>query len=311
MNRQCSIKTGKKMKLKKIIWQLLFITLFFSCNNEKNEQHTTAVKRLEPVIVQHITNDNEDFFIENNFINEIKIENKPEIITPPYIFNENYNLLTEYSWSLSDGRRYENQPNSLDWVGYMTPHVIFKKFNFPEDYLFYQEQLRKERFTLVYQTDEIDILYILENSSSSGFYNMEYGIDFNSLSLVKNNVSHGRQNRDGEQLSLDYPLVGVWGNLPYLTEYRIIDHSEGMFYMEIDRAIPFWAVRRGTYLLRKTGENTFETISSFPEGHLNLEVIDERRILLRPMFTLPDDEEGLTGLLVMHRSYNKISNDAD
>jgi len=293
------------MKLKKGIWLLLIIALLLSCNKENNEQYISLLDDFEQITEQNINNENAKNNFEQNLINESTTENKPINIPQPFLFNENYDLLTDYSWSISDGRRYENKPNSLDWVGNMTPLVTFKKFVAPEYSVFYQEQLRNERFTLVYQTDEIDILYILENSLSSGFYNMEYNTDFSSLSLRKNNVSHGRQDRNGEQVSLDHPLIGVWGYLPYLTKYRLIDHSEGLFYMEIDRKIPFWAVRRGTYLLRQTGENTFETITSFAEGRLELEIIDERRILLRPVFTLPDDEEGLLELLIMHRSYNK------
>ena len=77
--------------------------------------------------------------------------------------------------------------------------------------------------------------------------------------------------------------------------------------MEIYRDIPFWAVRSGTYILIQTDNNIFETVSSFDDGKLRLEVKDERTILLKPMFNLPEGESGLTELLVMHKYFSKIT----
>ena len=100
---------------------------------------------------------------------------------------------------------------------------------------------------------------------------MKFEDNFNYFSLKANAYSDGKT-RVGIQENSDYPLVGVWGNYPSLLEYRLVDASDCLYYMEIDKEIPYWAVRKGTYLLRQTGQNTFETISSFLDGRLKLEI---------------------------------------
>ncbi|MCL2444159.1 MAG: hypothetical protein FWD13_11955, partial [Treponema sp.] len=191
-----------------------------------------------------------------------------------------------------------------------TPRVIFHKLEIPAGCVLYQERLRNEWFALMYQTEERNKLYGLENNASyfrTGSYDIEFSNNYTNLTWRKDGYSYGRQERIGEQANHEYPLVGTWGSLPFLTEYRLIDPADCLYYMEIDKEIPDWAVRSGTYLLKQTGENVLETISSFPDGWLKLEIIDERQILLRPLFTLPDDEEGIVGLLAMHRNPIKTS----
>jgi hypothetical protein len=119
--------------------------------------------------------------------------------------------------------------------------------------------------------------------------------------LRKNGIHYGRQNRVGEQSDPAFPLVGTWGMLPNLTEYRMLAPTDCIYYMEINKEIPHWAIRRGTYLLKQTGENTFETVSSFYDGRLQLEIMNDREILLTPLFTLPEDEEGIVAPLIITR----------
>jgi hypothetical protein len=180
------------------------------------------------------------------------------------------------------------------------PRVIFRKLEITSGSIMYQKRLRRERFTLEYQTEKIDNLFILEETFYKGVWDVKFGENYTSLTLVKG-ISHGQQDRVGQQTNRNYPLVGVWGSLPYLTEYRIIDPKECLIYMEIVEQMPNWAVREGTYLLKQIDENTFETVSSFPDGRLRLEVINERRITLLSLFTLPDDERGRISPLVIYR----------
>jgi hypothetical protein len=178
--------------------------------------------------------------------------------------------------------------------------VIFRKLEIISGITMYQQRLRRERFTLVYQTEKIDILLTLEETFYNGVYDMKFGENYSSLTLVKG-ISHGRQDRVGQQTNRNYPLVGIWGKLPYLTEYRIVDPKECLIYMEIvEQPVP-WAIRKGTYLLKQVNETTFETVSSFPDGCLSLEVVNEKRIILTPLFKLPDDEQGIVSPLTLLR----------
>jgi len=179
--------------------------------------------------------------------------------------------------------------------------VIFRKLEVLPGSTMYQERLRKEGFYLSYQTDQPNKLFIVEDTLSKGVYDLEFNENYTSLELVKGKVGYGQQKRVGKQENKNYPLVGIWGELPYLNEYRIVDHKDCFIYMEIKRQFPLWAIREGTYLLKQINENTFETVSSFPDGRLRLTVENEKRIILTPLFTLPKDERGRLNPLIIRR----------
>ena len=179
--------------------------------------------------------------------------------------------------------------------------VIFRKLEVISGSTMYQRRLRRERFTLGYQTNQPNKFFILEETLYI-VCDINFGNNFNSISLVsEDGTKHKLQNRVGKQENKNYPLVGIWGELPYLTEYRIVDPKNCFIYMEIKDQYPFWAIRKGTYLLKQIDEKTFETVSSFPDGRLRLEIKDEKTISLVPLFTLPDDEKGRIDPLTIRR----------
>jgi len=204
---------------------------------------------------------------------------------------EKYDWLIKHNWFLETELFDRNEPYS----------VIFRKLEVLPDITMYQERLRKERFSLLYQTDKPDKLFIVEDTLSKGVYDLEFNEKYTSLELVKNEVGYGQQDRVGKQENKNYPLVGIWGELPYLTEYRIVDSKGCFIYMEIENQFKPWVIRKGTYLLKQINEKTFETVSSFPDGRLRLTVENERRIILTPLFTLPKDEKGRLDPLIIRR----------
>ena len=202
---------------------------------------------------------------------------------------ENHDWLTEFDWFLSDGRRLvDPSADQIDWIGPKAPLVFFHKFYIPSNSILYQARLRKELFYFRYQTEEKDKLFPIGSANGTFVYYM----------VFKNNYSYlNGQERVGQQTHPDYPLVGIWGSLPFLKEYRLVDYpTDCLYYMEIEGEIPGWAVRSGTYLLRQTGDKVFESISSFPDGRIRVEIRDEEPLLLTPLFTLPD-ENGLVAPL--------------
>jgi len=206
---------------------------------------------------------------------------------------EKYDWLINHNWFLETELFYLNKPD----------RVIFRKLDvLPPGSIMYQKRLRKERFYLNYQTDQPDKLFIVEDTlTNGGVYDVEFNENYTSLELVKNKIGYGLQNRIGKQENKNYPFVGIWGKLPYLTEYRIVDPKDCLIYMEIENLFPFWAIREGTYLLKQINENTFETVSSFPDGRLRLTVENEKCIILTPLFTLPKDERGRLDPLIILR----------
>jgi hypothetical protein len=179
--------------------------------------------------------------------------------------------------------------------------VIFRKLEVLQGSIMYQRRLRNERFSLEYQTDQPNKLFILKNTLSEGVYDLEFNKNYTSLELVKGSVGYGSQDRVGKQENKNYPLVGIWGKLPFLTEYRIVDSKDCFIYMEIEKQFRPWVIREGTYLLKQIDEKTFETVSSFPDGRLRLTVENERRIILTPLFTLPNGERGRVDPLIILR----------
>jgi len=179
--------------------------------------------------------------------------------------------------------------------------VVFMKLEVLSGTIMYQRRLRKETFSIGYQTDKQDKLFILKDTFFEGIYDVHFDNNYTTLTLMEGRTSHGSQDRVGKQENKNYPLVGIWGKLPHLTEYRIVDPKDCFIYMEIKDLFPSWAIREGTYLLKQIDEKTFETVSSFPDGHLRLTVENEGRIILTPLFTLPKDERGRVDPLIIRR----------
>jgi len=250
------------------------------------------------------SNEKKEMYVDQEGI----IEYEVEIESPEVLFYEleDSSSLTDHYWSISDGRYYENNSvETYDWVGRMTPNVVFNKVEIPSGSDVYQARLRKDLFYFLYQVEkENGKLYPIGTAYEKEPFDIEFRKN-NSNILLFTRASYSGD-RVGKQENGKYPLVGTWGKDSRLKEFRLINSIGCYYYMEIDREIPFWAVRRGTYLLRQISEDTFETISAFPDGRLRLEIISEREMLLRPLFTLPEDEEGLVDLLIMKRSIYKI-----
>jgi hypothetical protein len=244
--------------------------------------------------------------IENENIQPIEntVSEKPDELEIPS-FTENYDWLTEYDWLLEDGRWLVDPSFSsadrIDWIGPKTPLVVFQKFVIPSNSILYQVRLRNELFYFMYQTEEKDKFYTIGSAYGTGVFDLEFGENFSYISRKRNGVPYGRQNSVGQQTDLEHPLVGIWGELPNLQEYRLIYPSDCLFLMEIDKEIPGWAVREGIYLLKQTGNRIFESISSFPDGHIRVEIKDRLFLLLTPLFSLPD-EDGIIAPLRIYGS---------
>jgi len=204
---------------------------------------------------------------------------------------EKYDWLIKNNWFLETELFDRNEPYP----------VIFRKLEVLSSITMYQRRLRKERFSLEYQTDQPNKLFILKNTLSEGVFDVEFNDKYTSLRLVKDKIGYGTQDRVGKQENQNYPLVGIWGELPRLSEYRIVDPKDCFIYMEIENQFPTWAIREGTYLLKQINEKTFETVSSFPDGRLRLTIENEKRIVLTPLFTLPKDERGRLDPLIIRR----------
>jgi len=208
---------------------------------------------------------------------------------------ENHDWLTEYDWYLEDGRDFGH----IYWHKFMIPYGSFGKVDIPLNCTVYRERLRKEVFDYFYQTEEKDKLFPIGGSYTS-YYDIKYRDNFSHISLYMDGYAHGGRKRVGKQINPADPLIGIWGELPYLSEYRLVKPDNYVFYLDIDKEIPGWAVPKGTYLLKQTGDKVFETDSSFPDGYLRLEILSQEVLLLTPLYTVPA-KEGFTYPLILRR----------
>lgn len=207
------------------------------------------------------------------------------LISTALFADENYDWLMDHTWVFESG--YYDPGNRL----------IIKKLELPKESIVYQERLRNERFTLSYQEKGTDKLYTLDNDFSNDKYHIEFRDNFSRLIFREDGKFIVSITRSSEQINKEYPLIGIWGKLPYLTEYRMVDPKDCLYYMEITspftgRGLPGDATRMGTYLLKQTGKNKFETVTAFPDGHFKLEIINEKQLILTPLFKLPAGEKG-------------------
>jgi hypothetical protein len=243
-----------------------------------------------------IEQNNQTITLDQNEINEPSEETQER---------ENSHWILDYDWSLADGRFLVNPSiEQADWIGYKTPRVFFYKFSIPEGSDLYQVRLRDELFYFLYQTEDKTKLHPIGKAFGTEVFDLEFRNNLSTISLTSNNIPYGLQNRIGQQIDMHYPLVGVWGQLPSLDEYKLVNSEDCLFYMEIDRKIPDYAVRKGTYLFKQLDDKTFESISSFPDGLLRLEVRNETQLILTPLFTLPDEYGSTSPLIMSCNPYN-------
>jgi hypothetical protein len=220
--------------------------------------------------------------------------------------------LTETDWALEDGR-YLVDPSieQIDWIGDKTPIVRFQKLILPQESILYHVRLRYELFYFLYQKEEKEKLFPVGTTFGIEINDLKYSDDYSTMTFIRNGAPSGLRQRASEEINMEYPLVGIWGNLPALTEYRLIDPENSEYYFDIDKNIPEWAVREGTYLLKQTGDKVFETVTSFDDGHLKLEILNDKLILLTPLFTLPDGEKGFVAPLAIRRLSFRVEKEED
>ncbi|MCL2440986.1 MAG: hypothetical protein FWD14_04545 [Treponema sp.] len=245
--------------MKNIFYTLLCILLLFLWSCQKKEQ----LKAIETPVLS------EDIHAHSEKTN-------------------NYDWLSEHTWIFRSGH-YE--PYN---------HLIFRKLEIPLESDVYQVRLRKEYFYFYYQTkEEREKLFPISSASDTQHFEIEFSDNFSRMRRYWNGYSYSTGNRVGQMENPEYPIVGIWGSLPSLNEYRLVDPVDCVYSMEITEpgigwGLPGNSIRIGTYLLFQTGERTFETKSSFPDGHFRVEIKYDKEIWLIPLFTLPD-EEGYIG----------------
>ena len=63
-----------------------------------------------------------------------------------------------------------------------------------------------------------------------------------------------------------------------------------------------WKYQRTSPVFKQVGDKVFETDSSFPDGHMRLEIINRDRMLFTPLFKLPDERGLVEPLFICRRA---------
>jgi hypothetical protein len=223
---------------------------------------------------------------------------------------EDQDCITEYYWFIekSDGV-YE------EWAGYdIDPHGLFFKYSIPRGATIYRNRLRNKHFFYFYQTDKdkaVSIELKMGMEPQHIVYYVNQRDNYSYLRISKGYYLYVTGDRNGGQSDSTHPLVGIWGKLPFLSEIRLVKPDNYCYYLEIPDKMPGYAIRHGTYLFKQVGDKVFETDSSFPDGHMRLEIQDKNEdgdvdwLVLTPLFKLPN-EEGLVQPLYMKRYHRPL-----
>ena len=223
----------------------------------------------------------------------------------PATADNNFDWLTEYYWLIEDGIVIAGISTEAVPDRNENFEARFRRMELPPGSVLLEERRRLRfvmfdeiRFMLLYQMrEDINTLHILENALfSNGVYTLNFRNNFNRVSIDLNGrlAGGGVANRVGEQVNRSLPIVGEWRD----REYRIVNPRGIIYYVEIER-FTGWAIRPGIYPLKQVGENVFETVSSFPDGRLRLEILRENRmILVTPLFSGEEEEELMTPLVL-------------
>jgi hypothetical protein len=214
---------------------------------------------------------------------------------------ENQDWLTEYEWAM---QMDYNSPVIYDWNGPQIPVVMIGKFEAPPGSAIYRRRIRKEIFDYFYQTGKKHIFLLGRDKDNDGRDDeLDFGERGNYSYMYiedKKGLLLDSGDRIGGQYQAESPLAGVWGRPNNPSEFRFVEPANYVYYLEISKNIPGFAVRTGTYLFKQVGDKVFETDSSFPDGHIRLEIINRDRLRFTPLFTLPD-EQGLVEPLLIGR----------
>jgi hypothetical protein len=211
------------------------------------------------------------------------------IISLPLAALENQNWLTGYSWYL--GREDLNPVMYQD----IMPHANFGTFAKPNDgFVVYHCRWRKDLFGYFYQrTADREHVFCLnadiDHDGKDDELEVHQRENYSYMFLVNKQGSPyaGGKRADGQRIE-GHPLIGIWGDMPDVAELRLVEPAEYSIYVDID-PIPFFAIRSGEYLFKQIADNVFETDSSFPDGHMRLEIRSDHLIVLIPLFTLPGE----------------------
>lgn len=221
---------------------------------------------------------------------------------------ENYDWLTGYNWFLEmdDKGPY----GAIDW--HNVPLGEFGKCLIPEGYTIYRRRLRNEMFYYLYQNPvETEKIYYLgmhtadedeeDDTNEDDEFSLKMRDNNSYMSISRGFLLLGSGNRNGGQSDPGHPLVGVWGELPSLSDIRLVKPDNYCYYFIIDNKIPGFAVRSGTYLFRQTGDKVFETDNCFPDGYMRLEIVSPELLVLTPLFEKIPNEKGLIEPLLVRR----------
>jgi len=263
--------------MKKLLIILLFINLVFLFSCQKKEQN----KIIE---TNDLFNEKKELSNEQIIAKENEFQDYPVINPLLLLFNENPEWFTEHVWYLDGGH--------IDY----SPIVTFKKQEIPVGCTLYQRRLRDEYFHFYYQPEDENNKLIHYKIKEKNIFDLTFRDEYSFMGLYDDGKFHTGGSRVGQIENHDYPLVGTWGQLPALSEYRLADYTDSAYLMEISEinighGAPGSDLRMGTYLLKQTGVKTFETISSFYDGLLSLDILSEKTIMMTQLFTLSDDDE--------------------
>ena len=222
-------------------------------------------------------------------------------IHAPIIHAGDYDWLTNYDWYLemSDGKKF------IYW--HKSPWAVFKINDIPKDSAIYRRVFRTKFFTYLYPVGKDRIVAVGYNQYTKGEDEMLFlaaSPDFSEMFIInpRGLFLGGGKRMTGTNYDPEHPYLGMWMTGDKLNEeVCMVDPGDYQYYFEIKDDIPGFAIYPGGYLLKPVGKDIFESDSTFPEGHIRLEIKSPELIVLTPLYKLPK-KDGRTEPLPLRRT---------
>lgn len=202
---------------------------------------------------------------------------------------QDYNWLTETDWALE----MTDEGDYIYWN--QQPYGCFRKNMIPKENAIYRRWLPTKYFNYFYPFGNDNMVRVGFDHDKDGKDDVLdiYSRDNRTVFFIEDSETGfllGGGIRDGEIIDERHPFAGIWTNgKNFSSEVRLVAPAKYQLFLEITK-VPGFGIREGWYLLKQISRTLFESDSTWPDGHIRIEVLSKTELLLTPLFKLPKEE---------------------
>ena len=203
-----------------------------------------------------------------------------------------YKFLTENLWApYSEIDWNDSKDINFEYYRYDNSLTIYKKKRIYEE-----EDIWDYWFTYIVKLNEEDYVWYGYDYPEDGEYNLMNLVfeknhkRFYLKDKADNDFLFGGW-RASDKYDEKHPLLGKWTTFhgKISEDIGLVDPDKYIFMLDIPDLSGYSFVK-GDYLLKYTGDNTFESDATFPEGHIQIKIREDGDIVIIPLFEYKGDK---------------------